>query len=188
MPNIFDLDQKDLKKLIRFAKKAPTHFRRASKDVLNDLAFSTMKINKDQIKRTMTVRNNSFVNSSFRVDKARTSSSISLQEAIVGSIRRDQFSGWDEQELGKPTDRERKASIRARGGSKAGRVKPKFRMKSGRRFKRPQQFKGRNFPFKFRTMLRVFDTRKRRELFYMDRKYKGMIRYTQEKRALLHGS
>ena len=159
---------------MRFAKRAPTLFRRASAGVLNDMAFDAMRIAPKEIDKTMEVRNKSFVKSSFRVSKAKTGASISQQEAIMGSIFKPRFSGWREQETGKATERERIASLAARGGSKSSTIKPRFRMKKGRRFIKPQQFKGRNFPFKFRTMLRVLVSRRKRELFYMDRKYKGM--------------
>lgn len=142
MPDIFSIDQKDLKKLIRFAKNAPTHFRRSAAGVLNDMAFTTMKINKRQVRKTMTIRSKSFIKASFRVDMARTSSSISLQRAVTGSIFKKGSSGWREQETGKKTERKRIASLIARGGSKQGKIEPRVRLKKGNRFYTHRDFGG----------------------------------------------
>lgn len=176
MTKLFDLDQKDLKKLIKLAEKAPTIFRRASAGVLTDMAFATRLINKKQIRKTMTIRNSAFVSSALKVDKATTSKSISHQVATVGSIRKPRFSGWEEQETGKATHRERVASLAARGGSKGKTIRPSARLKSGKDFRKPHEFRGRNYGFKVRTMLNVFSSRKKLERFYMDRKYKGLSR------------
>ncbi len=171
---IFELDQKDLRKLLKFAKKAPTSFRRASKDVLNDQAFALKNTALDQIRKTMIVRSPGFVNSSMRVVKAKTGSSISTQQSATGSIYRERFSGWVEQETGKPSQRERIASLVARGGGKRGKIKPRFKFKPGKKFVRPKQFGGKDFQSKIRAMFRIMGSRKKREMFLLSRKYKKM--------------
>jgi hypothetical protein len=157
MTALFHMDNRDLKKLQRFMAEAPREFKRASAGVLNSLAFSTRKYDIENINRGMTVRSPKFVNAMLRVDKTR-STEISKQVAYAYSVKRKGFSGWEEQQTGKPQERERAATTPARGGNIRSKVLPRNRMKPGNKFYRPSQFKrGKGDGFGF--MMRVMATR-----------------------------
>jgi hypothetical protein len=150
---LFQVKSGDLRKLKKFYKRAPKQFGKAAGGVLNDFAFGILKAQKKTIRKRMVVRNSKFVDSSFRVKKARGSDINSLQ-AETGSILRKRFSGWQEQELGKRSNRTKTVSKFGRGGSEKGILKPKFRMKSSARFPRPSDFPGKTQNQRVFAMLR----------------------------------
>jgi hypothetical protein len=133
MANIFQIDDRDLKKLIKFYKRAPREFTKAAASVLNTLAFETRKQNIHQIKKTMTVRGERFVTGSLRVQKTKGNKLNDLM-AIAGSIERQRFTGWAEQQLNKPAKRKRLQTVHARGGSFKKRVRQKAKMRRSNNF------------------------------------------------------
>jgi hypothetical protein len=175
MADMFSVNKRDLKRLEKFARNAPKKFTRAANWVLNSQAFQAKKNYYTEISNTMEIRSPGFVKSSLRVQTAKSSLPLANMVAIAGSINRDRFSGWKEQEKGtSPPSDKRTPTIQARGNSKSSRVLPRYRMKQGRKFIRPNTMPGRNFAFKMRTFFRVSSQRKKNVLFYLDRKYKKM--------------
>lgn len=158
MANIFDMDKRDLRKLQKFQKNAPREFRKATAGVLNSLAFSTRKLDIQNIDRSMIVRNRRFVEGSLKVDKAR-SGPIESQVATEGSINRPRFTGWVEQQTGKAPKKKRTATIHSRGGSKRRQMLQKARLKSGNQFYKPEQFQGKSLQQRFYFMMRVLGSR-----------------------------
>lgn len=154
MSQIFNIEAKDLINLRKFFKRSPKQFARASSNVLNSFAFGTKQENIKIINKKMTVRNTRFVSGSIRVQTARPGQGISGQKSEVGSIKRDRFTGWEEQELGTKTKKNKVASTLARGGSDKKQIRPMFRMKSSNAFKTSKGFKGRSRLQRDRVMIR----------------------------------
>lgn len=171
MESIFDLNKKDLRTLKRFFKESPVRFRQATAGVLNSLAFSTRKYDIENIEKSMTVRNKRFVQSSIRVDKAR-SGSIESQVAYTYSIQKGNFTGWAEQQLNTRTQQKKQFTDTGRGGSPRRRVPAKYRMKKGKKFLRSSTITPSINKFKdeyhrtviFMAMMR----RRKKEPFYID--------------------
>lgn len=138
MSKLFDVQARDIVDLIKFYKNAPKQFQRASGMVLNSFAFGTRKAATDTINDEMTVRNQRFVSSSLLVDKTPLNVKFTAQEATVGSIKRDRFSGWEEQQTGKRRKKTRVATLLARGQSDTKQIKPAARMKTGKDFPEPK--------------------------------------------------
>jgi hypothetical protein len=159
MPDIFDLDMRDLLRLRKFYKNAPRQFARATAGVLNNMAFGARKSQIREIHSSMTVRNSRFVQSKIRVTKARGILPISNQESTSGSVTGSRFTGWEEQETGKKSKLKRSFTQAARGGNFKSQVKPKARLRAKNKFYRPGQFKGRNQKARFMFMMRVLATR-----------------------------
>lgn len=132
MADIFQINNKDLKKLIKFYKRAPRQFTQAAAGVINHLAFTNRRENIIQIKKSMTVRNQKFVESALRVKPAKGNKLSSLI-ATEGSVAKKRFTGWAEQELNKPAKRKRLQTIHARGGSFKKKVTPRAKMQHGKK-------------------------------------------------------
>lgn len=152
------MDPSGLKKLERFFKGFPVQARQATAGILNSLAFTTRKYDIENIKSDMIVRNRKFVEGSLRVQMTK-SIDINHQIAYAGSIRRPRFTGWEEQQTGKPPARKRSISIAARGGTKTNRVKTRARLRSGNKFYKPEQFQGKSSQQRFYFMMRVLGRR-----------------------------
>lgn len=157
MKDIFDIDKKELKKFIKFAKKSPKEFSRATANVLNSLAFKTRENDIDEITQSMTVRNSRFVKSSLRVQMAK-GSRIDSMIAVAYSVNRNGFSGWKEQQEGGPPMK-RNIHPSARGGNQRARVKSRYRLKPGNKFHRPSDYPGKTDQSQFYAMLRILATR-----------------------------
>ena len=133
MATIFSLDKSDLKNLEKFFKVAPFKFAKAARGLLNGFAFGTRQESVKQINRRMTVRNTRFVNSVLRFNRAR-GNDINTMVSEAGSIGRDRFDGWKEQEEGVKTKRSRVATFMARGNNKQKQIRPSMRMKPNHQF------------------------------------------------------
>ncbi len=133
MPDVFQLDQRDLKLLTKFFKKAPKKAAKASASVMNRMSFVTRQTILQQLPKLMKIRNTRFMTRQIKFTKAKVGP-ISTQFSEVGSVFATNFSGWREQELGTPTDRTRTQTVLARGGSFGGKVKNANRMKPSNQF------------------------------------------------------
>lgn len=172
--DIFKMDRKDLDKLGKMLNESPKSVKYVTAGVLNSLAFGMRKNDVEEISASMIIRNRRFVESAIQVDKARAGR-IENQIAIVGSVKRDRFSGWSEQENGKDVSKSRAATTEARGGNPQSQVKPKARMKSGNKFYKPSQFQGKNDRSRFMSMMRILGSRGGGE-FLLSESYNGLKR------------
>lgn len=129
MSGLFDVDVRELIQLQKWYKRNPRQFRVATGMMLNNFAFGTRREMIEVIEKDFTVRNPRFISSKVRVTRARFADPINAQRSIEGTVYADRFSGLIEQETGQKTDRSRVASIFARGGSEAGQIKPRSRLK-----------------------------------------------------------
>lgn len=169
MSDMFKVDFIQLERLKKAYKQYPKEFARASCNVLNSQAFYMKQHTiPTELDRTMTIRSKAFVNSSIRYDKARPRTDISSQQAIVGSIFRDRFTGWQEQQLGTKSDRKHVPTTMARGGSwsktqvQSRRLKPTNTLR-----KRPNN---QSIPQFLQIMSKMY----KGEMFYLDQDYKKM--------------
>lgn len=120
----------DLRDLEKFYKKAPKKFARASAGMLNNLAFQTRGVALIRIASDLEIRNPRFVASRMQVEKAKFGP-MSGQRAEVGSVAKDRFSGWTEQETGAEPLRNRVFTLTARRGSNQNQAAPSSRLKPG---------------------------------------------------------
>jgi hypothetical protein len=156
--NDFYIDKSGLKKLEQFFKDSPQLLKPVTANVLTSLAFNARKQYVRSINQSMIIRNRKFVESSLRVQKAR-SGKIENQIALSGSIERPRFSGWQEQQTGKTSKKKRAITLAGRRGNKRNIAISKARLKSSNKFYKPQQFSGNTLHSKFMFMLRVLTSR-----------------------------
>ena len=160
-----DLNAKDLAKLIRYYKTAPKKFAMAAGMWENRAAFGSRENVIEYMDRYMTVRNRGFVKSSLRVQKSRYGAAMRAQQSEMGSIKRERFTGWAEQE-GLATDKRNKTiGLAARGGSIGKRVAPAARLKKGRARPKPGDYKGKSRNAKASRMLNVLHGKRYRGAF-----------------------
>lgn len=154
----FEIDKTDLKKLSRFFKQAPREFQKASAGVINTLAFETRKLEIKEIAANMIIRNKKIIaekkNPFFYVQTAKPTT-LDRQIAIVGSVRRERFTGWEEQETG--GSKKRISSLYSRGGSKRGIIKARYRIHPNQKFYKPNQYKSTTYKRSFGHMMRILN-------------------------------
>lgn len=126
----FTVKTPDIRNLEKFYKKAPKKFARASAGMLNNLAFQTRGAALIRIASDLAIRNPRFVASRMQVEKAK-SGPMSGQRAEAGSVAKDRFSGWTEQETGAEPLRNRVFTLTARRGNNQNQAAPSSRLKPG---------------------------------------------------------
>ena len=126
----FTVKTPDIRNLEKFYKKAPKKFARASAGMLNNLAFQTRSAALVRIASDLAIRNPRFVASRMQVEKAK-SGPMSGQRAEAGSVTKDRFSGWTEQETGAEPLRNRVFTLTARRGNNQNQASPSSRLKPG---------------------------------------------------------
>lgn len=139
---VFELNLQDYLNFKRMMKKAPKIYSRAGASVLNSAAFGTRKLAIRNIKSNMIARNNRFIEGSVRVEKARRGTPLSSNRSTVGSIKRDRFSGWREQEGGQQTKREHYAHPAGRRGTIQKQIVNVARLRNSGKFPKPSDFRG----------------------------------------------
>jgi hypothetical protein len=125
----YAIDLHEVNGLRKWYGKQPSRMRVASAHMLNHFAFGTRTQAISVIGKTMTVRNPRFVARQVRVTKASTSSPVTVQKSLTGSVAMQRFSGWVEQEKGTPTNRKRFATLAGRSGVKTKQIRPVARLK-----------------------------------------------------------
>ena len=133
MAGMFELNRRDLLRLMKFYKRAPRQFIMASKGLLTSFAYQAREQQIREIQSSMTVRNINFVKARIRYQKA-SGNRIDNIIAESGSIQSPRFTGWKEQELGTKSVRTRTQSLTARGSDWKKQVKGTARMKPANRF------------------------------------------------------
>lgn len=157
--NIMTIDKTALQRHAKLMRESPKQFAYAAAGVMNTMAFQTRTNDIKNLSSTMIIRDPRFLTNSLRVDKAKGNRSIALMEAHVYSVKRDRFTGWEEQETGKQKQRKRAGTLAARGGNKSAKMKNTARFKSANKFYRPSQFHAKTEKSQFMAMIRVMATR-----------------------------
>jgi hypothetical protein len=171
MPNIFNMDKKSQQQLLKFARKFPKEFQFSSASILTSQAFELRKSITHTLQDEFEIRNKRFMNSSVRVQKASKSQKIDKQVSWAGSVHKNRFSGWIEQELGISSDTDRVQTEDSRkGGSYAGQVRPKYRMNKAGGFKRAGEFSSkRNKTKRQQTIAMINAAKKSKKPFIVDK-------------------
>lgn len=141
MSQMFQMDRRQFNKLLSFYKEAPKLFFRAARGVLNSFAFGVRQEFISTVHQKMTVRNRSFISLSTRAEKTKGYDLRSMQSS-TNTVRRQGFSGWEEQETGRRTLLNRTISSFARGGAWTGRVRQRYRVKRSNDFFDPSRYSG----------------------------------------------
>jgi hypothetical protein len=118
----FEMNDKDLQRFIGWAVKAPRRARGAAGMMLNEFAFGTRDKAIKFWRSDQITRNKRFVESRLRAKKTRLSLPISQMVSSTFSQDAPRFSGWEEQETGKKTQRKRIGTIKGRSGSRKRRI------------------------------------------------------------------
>ena len=139
MADMFSLNLADQKKLFETFKAAPKKFQRATAGFINTYAFKGRKDQIASIKNRMVVRNDRFLSSRIRVNRANPTEPINTMAADLGSIRGRNFSGWISQETGRGDERKRTITDVARDGDFKKQIPRKHRINS--KFHRVGEFR-----------------------------------------------
>jgi len=116
---------------------------------VNNLAFDAKDSTGSYLERVFTLRAPRFVKSQLRVQKASYGGGVSWLGAVQDYAN---YTSLVEQETGKKAKRKKVATIESRG-SKSRRVRPRYRMRPGKRYPKPEQYKGNTQTRKAATML-----------------------------------
>jgi len=166
----FQLKKGDIRNMRQFYRDFPTVVQFAKIGTINNLAFRTRGNTLEELGKNMMIRSPGFVKGSVRYKKATRGDPV----AETGSIRRERFSGWIEQETGKKTGRKRVQTVTARSRNWRRRVAPRFRLKPSAKFIRPADVKLNRtqiVPF-----LQILDRRRYRQPFLIPTRYKRLQR------------
>jgi hypothetical protein len=168
---MFDMDDRDLRKLRRLYKRAPRQMRAATAGVLNSFAFGVREEIPKSIDALMTVRNPRFVKSKTRVEMAKRSQPISNQTSRVGSLLGPRFTGWKEQQLGTRSTRSRVATLNARGGNFSKPMQGKARLKPNQKFLDPDSIKKvKDDNHRLFVFFKIHERRRKQQAFTIRRK------------------
>lgn len=143
----------DISCLERFFRIAPAETRKATSRLLNDQAFSYRELGPKVLAERLIIRNASFVQAMFRVQKADAGKAPNQQRATAGSIRTDRFSGWSELVDGKEPARKRLMGLNARSGDYGKKVPTKNRLASGMQLEGPDNYS--EIPERMRVMAMI---------------------------------
>lgn len=143
---VFEMNLTDLLNFKRMQQRNPKLFAKAAAHVTNSVAFGVRKLALRELKAQSIIRNQRFVDSSIRVDKARVGQPIDALRSEVGSISRPRFTGWEEQEVGKQTPRKHYAKPAARQGNIRKQITRLARLRGSGRFPQPSDFPGTGNP------------------------------------------
>lgn len=118
-------DSRDLKNLEKFFKNAPKKLPSVFQQTVNAQAFTHRRNILKVLDQTMEIRAEKFVRGSVRVNLAKGGKNFSE----AGSIERPRFSGWEEQQTGKPSESHRTPTLAARVGNWSKKMTGKSRLK-----------------------------------------------------------
>jgi hypothetical protein len=144
------VDTKEIKKFTEDMKRFPMAIRPAISNTLNkqamDMKFDHIPAALDQ---DMVIRDKRFMSRQLRFTKARANQNPRMMFSEAGSVdiekggSKGAFTGWEEQQTGQASEKDRVASQASRvGNSFKGRMRPKDRMKKQNmsRFVTPKDF------------------------------------------------
>lgn len=142
---LFDVQTKNLRKLLALSIRAPRLLQKAGASALNTIAFDLRNNMQAQIALSMTSRNKGLLRSHILVTKA-TPGPLSGMTAEAGSYASPRFSGWEEQETGIKTKRHRVSTLDARGGSQRGMIRRRDRLLPSQDLPSPDTIPGMDAP------------------------------------------
>jgi hypothetical protein len=166
MTQPFEMDSADLKKLERFMKRAPKFFLATSAEFLSMQAFQTRENAIREIHTSMIRRNKGLAKTMTRFKPARAVA-LRQQKASTFSLKKGNFTGWEEQQDGVKSPAKRIPTVSSRtGSSKTNRVAPRNRLSSSTQVERADGYQGRHLEHRETHMIRRLSRRN----------YKGLMR------------
>jgi hypothetical protein len=162
----FIMDSRDIRRLGAYFKDAPEAISPAVRASLNHLARRTVENDKTILRQSLTIRDERLLNNTLRTRDAR-GNRIQSMEAAAFSIKRDRFTGYEEQERGGKMERTNLPA--ARGGNRRRKMLSHARLQPSRKIYKPEQFQGRNLKSKFMLMMRIMGTRGGGQFLISDR-------------------
>ena len=123
------IDLHELDGLRRWYGKQPRLVKIASARMLSAFAVGTRLGAITEINKSMTVRNKGFVSRQLRYSNANQSQPVNSQASWAGSVAKDRFSGWKEQEGGRVTRNRFAMTLGGRGGNIQKQMRPSIRLK-----------------------------------------------------------
>lgn len=139
-------------------RKAPRRLKRAMAVYTNNQAYTGRELMIQSIHDEMTIRGDRFVRGSVTYQKCFLGGNPPFR-ATAGSIKRDRFTGWVEQETGRPPERDREMMMPARRGRWKRKVVPSSRLKPGKEFPDSYRTAGGTGRNKVVGMLRILQRR-----------------------------
>jgi hypothetical protein len=165
MAQAFRIDKKPIDKYSGSIRGFTRKFNKAAGLTLNDFAFGSREQSYRYIESNMIVRSPGFVKRSLWAERATFADGLDKMQSKMGSIRRDRFTGWREQIEGSQMPRDRAITVGARGGSKRRRVGPQARLRPGKSWRRPDQYKARTARNRANAMIQALDQEGYRQPF-----------------------
>lgn len=163
---IFKVDTSRIRRLGEIYEASPKKFSRAAGMLINNFAFGTRDMTFDVLPTVMTIRSAQFVRRQIRVSKANLAMPLDAMRSEVGSVRAPRFTGWQEQETGKATERKRVFTLLGRkGGAKRGLARPAARLRNIAKFESPDDYPGKSSEHRVIVMLRTLQRNKHRRPF-----------------------
>jgi hypothetical protein len=177
---MFHVDTKEIENFRKFLKSGPRIFNRAGAGTLTAFAFGTRTNNIKVLERKTNIRNPKFIFGSLIVTKAKPGP-IDRMRSITGSVYRPRYTGLAEQELGKPSKRNRVSTLASRAGDIKKPMRKWARLKPSRDFVTPKE-KGTT---RLSAFLAILAREKRTQEFILTRRYgkfkKGLYRFKRKK-------
>jgi len=186
------VDQKDLENLLRAFLEAPNKTRYVASQVLNLAAFGVRKGIPSTLDRVMTTRAKSLHRKALWATKASKTDSFLAMHSTVGSLNIERFSGWMEQEKGKPDPRKRRAALLARAKTPAKAIMQAARLRKGKDIEKPTEHPGANPNQRAIAMMQALSWRKYKKPFIVFGhnklrdglyKFEGSSKYKKKMRA-----
>jgi hypothetical protein len=179
---MFQVNDIEIFRLRKLIKQSPVKMRAVTAKILNDLAFKTRTEAIKTLKKELIIRQEKFISSTIRVQKAKSTAPMETQVSTIGSIAKRRFSGFEEQELGTETKRTRVASLYGRSGSKSKVIKSAFRLRKN--FPSPKDYPGKSYSHRTTVMLQTLNQQKYKKPFVIKkhRKFKpGLYRFLRKR-------
>jgi hypothetical protein len=176
--DLVNLDLREFGRLMVFFNRFPLEARKATAQLLNDLAFYGRTAAIDELGKHMIMRSRSFDLSRMRVQKT-SAKPIEQQAAILGSIFTTGkgghivHDGWRSLWKGEPI-RSRVLTLLARGGERTAIAKARARLKPGNDFDTPDDVGGSLAPqSRVQALIRDMAQNAPNTPFLIQQRYKG---------------
>lgn len=178
MPDIFQIDQRDLIHLQTWYKKKPRQFAYAARQVINTLAEETRTQAIGNIQDGTTTRNKNFVKNSVRFNRAKGNVIDQLESTTysVDLSRKGRSSGFEELEHGIKSKSKRVPTLAARGGTQAKQVNRAVRFNKSSNMISASRFRGGNIKTKHAALLRHIRAKKDKTPFIVERGIYGKMK------------
>jgi len=174
------LDEKGFKKML---KRLPQQTVNAAARTLSDMAYTSRMHGLTVLNRVMTIRNPSFIRAALQyspVDRIssvmnpQSFTNITRLKSAYGSVQRNRFSGWIEQETGQKTEFERTPTFAARTMKWDKQIEKRLRMTRSAKIKHLSDFPGATRKEQMGLMMAFLYKQKKEQLIWLSKPYGRM--------------